>query len=279
MGKFDRIIIVSDIDGTFLGKGGRLVPENLEALEYFKREGGSFTVATGRAHYLVPPSIPQIASIVNVPMIANNGAYMYDFGKGKIVCEEFLPEPDISWIVEAARRHSPDVLVRISCAGNYILETDHSHIHTWPHLWAEKTQLIPYEEIPHGNWHKIVWIGEPEALSALRPVVDAELADSCVTMLSCPTILEIQSVKGTKGAMLPRLKSILGKEDAVIWAIGDYENDLLMLQMADRRATPANGIDLLKALPGIVEVCDHDRGAIAGLIRYIEDELDAVREA
>ena len=70
MGKFENIIIVSDIDGTFLGKGGRLVPENLEAIEYFKKEGGSFTVATGREHFLVPPSIPEIASIINIPMIA-----------------------------------------------------------------------------------------------------------------------------------------------------------------------------------------------------------------
>ena len=74
--------------------------------------------------------------------------------------------------------------------------------------------------------------------------------------------------------MLNRLKSLTGKENAVVWAIGDYENDLNMLQMADRRATPANGIDALKALPGIVEVCDHDEGAIAGLIRHIERELD-----
>ena len=38
MGKFDGIIIASDIDGTFLGKKGRMVPENLEAIEYFKKE-------------------------------------------------------------------------------------------------------------------------------------------------------------------------------------------------------------------------------------------------
>ena len=32
MGLFDNIIIVSDIDGTFLGKNGRVVPENLEKI-------------------------------------------------------------------------------------------------------------------------------------------------------------------------------------------------------------------------------------------------------
>jgi len=70
MGKFDGIIIVSDIDGTFLGRNGRLVPENLRAIEYFQKEGGSFTVATGREHFLVPPSIPDLDRICNIPMIA-----------------------------------------------------------------------------------------------------------------------------------------------------------------------------------------------------------------
>ena len=35
MGKFENIIIVSDVDGTFLGKDSRMVPENLEAIASF----------------------------------------------------------------------------------------------------------------------------------------------------------------------------------------------------------------------------------------------------
>jgi len=61
----------------------------------------------------------------------------------------------------------------------------------------------------------------------------------------------------------------------VIWAIGDYDHALPMLRIADRCALPKNGIDSLRNIPGIVEVCDHDEGAIAGLIRYIENEPDA----
>ena len=48
-----------------------------------------------------------------------------------------------------------------------------------------------------------------------------------------------------------------------------------MLKAADRRAVPQNGLPVLKNLPGAVVVCDHDQGAIAGLIDYIESELRA----
>ena len=274
MGKFDNIIIVSDIDGTFLGKNGRLVEENLAAIESFKSEGGCFTLATGREHFLVPPSIPNLDKICNIPLIACNGAYMYDLQQEKIVLEEFLPEPEISRIAEAARAHSPQVFMRITCEGNYLMEKDVSHIHTWLQPWADRVRLIPYDKTPHGNWHKIAWTGTPEELTALRPVIDAKICGGCVSMLACPTILEIQSAKGTKGAMLSRLKTLINKESATLWAIGDYENDYSMLKMADRCAMPSNGIDTLRTLPGIVEVCGHDEGAIAGLIRHIEQELE-----
>ncbi len=273
MGKFDGIIIVSDIDGTFLGRNGRLVPENLRAIEYFQKEGGSFTVATGREHFLVPPSIPELGRICNIPLIACNGAYMYDLQKEEIVLEEFLPEPEVSEIAEAARAHSPDVFMRITCEGRYLMEKDVSHIHTWLQPWADRVRLIPYDQTPHGNWHKIAWTGTPEELTALHPVIDAKIRGGCVSMLACPTILELQAAKGTKGAMLARLKALIGKEHAALWAIGDYENDYLMLSMADRCAMPSNGIDKLRTIPGIVEVCDHDEGAIAGLIRHIEKEM------
>ena len=103
MGKFDGIIIVSDIDGTFLGKNSRMVPENLEAIEYFKAEGGCFTIATGREVFSIPRVIPMVKELCNIPIIACNGAFIYDFQKEQIVVEEFLPEPEISGIVDAVR--------------------------------------------------------------------------------------------------------------------------------------------------------------------------------
>jgi len=78
--------------------------------------------------------------------------------------------------------------------------------------------------------------------------------------------------------MLHKLKQLTGREDAVLWAIGDYENDEIMLRMADRCAMPADGMDKLRSIPGMVTVCNHDEGAIAGLIDYIERNLTTDKE-
>lgn len=51
MKKFEGYLIVSDLDGTFLGKQSRIVERNVEAVRYFTENGGLFTFATGRAFY------------------------------------------------------------------------------------------------------------------------------------------------------------------------------------------------------------------------------------
>lgn len=278
MGKFDGVIIVSDIDGTFLGKDSRMVPENLEAIEYFKSEGGLFTLATGREIFMIPRRVPNVKELCNCPIIASNGAYIYDLQQDRIVEEEFLPEPEISEIVNAARAACPDLSLRITHGGKHLTDKDYPVLHNIMAGYPGCVVIVPYEDIPHGRWHHVTWMGEPEELEAVRQAITPHVKDGCACVLGGRTIFEITSAKGTKGEMLGRLKQRIGKKDAVLWAIGDYENDLQMLRMADRCAMPENGIDSLRTIPGIVEVCHHDQGAIAGLIRHIENEQNSLRK-
>lgn len=277
MGKFDHIIIVSDIDGTFLGRHSRMVPENLEAIEYFKAEGGLFTIATGREIMNIPAVIPNIAALCNAPVIAVNGACIWDAAADRILHEEYLPEPEISRIADTARAQCPEIPMRISVRGAFLTErlggmTQRTFHNMLPHF-----RILPYEEIRHGKWYKLGWDGTPDELLRVRRVLEGAIGEGCLIQLGHSTILEVQSRRGTKGAMLNTLKRLTGREKAELWAIGDYENDYVMLSMADRCAMPSNGIDKLREIPGMIEVCDHDEGAIAGLIDYIERHLTEER--
>ena len=274
MGKFDNIIIVSDIDGTFLGKNSRMVPENLEAIEYFKAEGGSFTIATGREIMNIPSVIPCIGELCNVPVIACNGACIWDAAADRIVHEEFLPEPEISRIADAARMQCPEVQMRISVRGEFWTERLADMTKKTFYNMLDHFRFMPYEQMAHGKWYKLGWDGTPDELARVRAVLETAVGEGCLIQLGHSTILEVQSKRGTKGAVLNRLKEMAGKENAVLYAIGDYENDYGMLSMADRPAMPSNGMERLREIPGMIEVCDHDEGAIAGLIRYIENEAE-----
>ena len=47
MGKYDKIILLSDIDGTLLNSQSRVGEKNRQAISEFIKEGGSFGIATG----------------------------------------------------------------------------------------------------------------------------------------------------------------------------------------------------------------------------------------
>ena len=53
MKKFDGILICTDLDGTLLNGDSAVSKENLDAIEYFKAEGGIFTFITGRMPFFV----------------------------------------------------------------------------------------------------------------------------------------------------------------------------------------------------------------------------------
>ena len=55
MGKFDGLLLVSDFDDTLYDSRHRVPERNLEAIAYFRAQGGKFTVATGRAHRTFAP--------------------------------------------------------------------------------------------------------------------------------------------------------------------------------------------------------------------------------
>lgn len=272
MGKFDKIILVSDIDFTFLGKDRCLVPRNLEKIEYFKQNGGTFTLATGRESYMIKPSIPGVESIISAPIIACNGSYLYDFATDTYACEEFLDDEKAYTLLMATKEHfSPDIIgTRISSECKVFVENDFPTFMNFLAKLDGHYVHTTWDKIHRGNWNKICYEGSPEDLAKLREFIEDFNDGSFEYCFAEKTILEVMPVNGTKGTMLPRLREVLKKPDARIFAIGDYENDAPMLEAADFAAVPENGLDILRRIKGSINVGHHEYGAVADLIEVIE---------
>ena len=122
MGKFDGILIVTDIDGTFLGNKSRKVPENFEAIEYFKANGGVFTFASGRLHYSIDRVIPNPEKVANAPFILANGSCLYDFSLRKSVLTDCLNGHEAIPIFKYVREKYKTVGIRISSEIGFVVD-------------------------------------------------------------------------------------------------------------------------------------------------------------
>ena len=110
---------------------------------------------------------------------------------------------------------------------------------------------------------------DPENIEQMRLWYEANAPQNLSAFRSCAQYFEIMPKGTDKGSGLCRLRELLGipKEDSC--AIGDYENDLAMLNSAGIAAAPSSGDESAKRAAQVV-VGDCTGGAVADFINYLE---------
>ena len=89
MGRYDGILLLTDFDGTLYT--GREIPQrNIEAIRRFCAEGGKFGFSSGRTQGFFKEWEDVVRS--NTCISAINGTLIYDYPRGEIVSEKFLPD-------------------------------------------------------------------------------------------------------------------------------------------------------------------------------------------
>ena len=150
MGKFDGILLCTDLDGTLLDDERHVSQKNTEAIEYFKKEGGKFTFVTGR----VPRGARLMLDFIhpNAPVVAFNGAGIYDFKDNKLLWGLYLDENAKS-VIQYVEQRLPQVGLAICTDEN----VHFSKMNEWVDAYFKAENLpldtTPYTEIKE-KWKK-----------------------------------------------------------------------------------------------------------------------------
>ena len=271
MGKFDGILIISDVDGTYYGLDHRRIPGNDEAVRYFQSEGGLFTFATGRMERNMATAVPNVAELVNFPVLLNNGSTLYDFRTREILRSCFMESETVAPVVAYALEMFPNVGIRATVPGGFLYPRDHPLLSRDLGYLADCSWKKPLSEWDFSRINKVVFRGAAKDLLVMQKAIIDRFSDRLATILSEAEILEVQRKDVNKGSAINLLRQELFESYGVKWifCIGDYENDLEMLCAADFAACPQNAIDSVKEVASI-HLCDCKDGAVADLINYIE---------
>lgn len=236
MGKFDGVLLVSDFDDTLYGSGPRVSPENWNAIDYFTREGGRFTVATGRAH----PTFAAYAGAVpiNAPVILSNGSALFDFRAGRMVYETYLPI--------RARDDLRQVAAAIPSIGFEAYHNDDIYTYqpnevTRRHLARAHATAreVPILEMPL-PWSKVILQQERSVLTDVQQYIMARWSGLYEAIFSSTVLLELTRKGSNKGGMVRYLASLLDIEPQHVYCVGDNQNDIPMLALSAIPFAPAN---------------------------------------
>jgi len=254
MNDYSGILLMTDLDGTFMNRKGELVERNLRALDRFKAGGGLFTFATGRVHTTIERFLlPGWRELINCPAILCNGACVFDPTENRILHQVTMRGEDVRHAV-GQLFHSGRYTVNLYAGGDYTCYQD-----------------VPPEKIESECWHKAVFVGEPKDVSEGWAWLAAQGESGYRFFRSAPHILEILPAQGGKGAMLAWLKryyASLGRRVITVGA-GDFENDLDLMEQADIGIAVANAIEPVKAAADRV-LCTNDDGVIGDILDCID---------
>lgn len=275
MKKFEGYLIVSDLDGTFLGKQSRIVERNVEAVRYFTENGGLFTFATGRAFYNARIPVPNMEDYVNTMVITANGMALYDPAKDKVVPTALMNRDEAIKVVRYTDEKYPDIHLRMTGLDGFYLYKDSIYEkNLFSLLPAKYFYKMPYEEWPSDTWLKCVYTGDPQRIQTLKDDITYRFPDFEYA-LSSKSLYEFQ-VKGVnKGTAILSLKRSLEEQyghPITVYAAGDYCNDIDMLKAADVPVCPDNALPEVKSLCKHI-FCNHDEGLIGDIVSHIENNL------
>ncbi|MBQ5332004.1 MAG: Cof-type HAD-IIB family hydrolase [Oscillospiraceae bacterium] len=273
MGDKTKIIFFSDMDGTLLSADKTLSEDNLDAILRLREAGGKFVVATGRVlqatrHYFEPAGI-------DCPVILCNGGMIYDCHENKIMWSRFLPEDKSRVMIAELLRKFPEACAEI-CTPEAIYDVqinDYERRH-WKIGGFTAEIMDSLEDIPSGNCCKVLF-AMPE--TSVKPFAEyaagLPFAEDVEFITSSAIYHEMLPKDCSKGSAMKKFMELYGEEGSVTAAMGDYNNDLEMLRLADFAACPSNAIDEVKAVCDFVSSSDCSHGAAADAINYILNSL------
>lgn len=264
--KFDGITITTDMDGTLLTGDKKISDKNRDAIEYFRKNGGTFTIASGRIYPKVLMYADELK--LDAPFISNNGSVIYDYKTKSVIYKKTLDKKAID-VLKKLMKDFPDYGFEVASLGEVLFLRDGEYVrkHIKDESFTDLKWITP-DEI-NFEMTKILIAQSPEKIDKLSELIPSEYCGFSA-FRSDKFYFELGGLGVSKGSALSKLKNILGEKAQKIYAVGDAINDLEMIKEGDFGVAVKNALPYLKENADFILPYTNEESAIAGLIELIE---------
>lgn len=236
-----RRLLALDLDGTLLRRDGTIDPRDEEAIHRALRDGVLVTLATGRVATGALPTAQLLG--LDTPLVCADGGVVVDARTGAWIEKKTLPIDVADRVIAAHTRHG---------LAPFVLSHDAVHCDARGHAHVSYVQIWTNEITVHADvaladaWRTqdevalTVGIGTEHGVDAALNSIDVTDGDGIeqlrfrVMRSETAWALLARPNGCTKAAALARVAERLGvaREDTA--AVGDWYNDVSMLEWAGR---------------------------------------------
>ncbi|MBR6633794.1 MAG: HAD family phosphatase [Clostridia bacterium] len=270
MDKFKGILMCTDLDGTLLSDDKSISKENIDAIEYFKSEGGAFTFVTGRMPFFAKSIYDTV--VPNAPFVCINGGGIYDHVKCQYVWAQIMSRESLK-LVDYVVERVEDVGVQINALDKIYFCKENLAQKVFREVTGVPNNVADYKNISV-DFAKILFVDHREEalLKVAQLLAEHPLSKDFDFIRSEKTLYEILPKGVHKGYGMKKLAGILGIDINKTIALGDYNNDIEMLRNAKVGIAVANACPEAKAVADRITVSNNEH-AIAKTVEELEKGL------
>ncbi len=269
---FSKTAIFSDLDGTLFTDDKTISEGNISAINRYIDEGGTFAISTGR----IPSNLRGMINglPINGVSIVSNGSGLYDISKAKYLWKKQLDQDIIRLYMGYVMDGFSNAGIIIYAGNSAVFVTpkesaDPFFVETHMPCFFQKLEdidgfwLKALIDDTHKNLEKIQQIANivSKRFYDGKPIADL--------VFSNPNYLEILPHGANKGTALNSARKLSQYAGKTIFAIGDYYNDIELIEAANVACAPANALYEVKERANII-TNDNNHDALADLIQFIE---------
>ena len=225
-------LLALDLDGTLLRDDGTIDPRDAAAIREARRAGCAVTLATGR----VTAATVHVARalVLDVPLVCADGRLLAEPDTGATI--EAFPVPHRARALAILREHDlapllvmPHEIVHEASAGEHL-----AHVRT---VW-ERVECAALDDVTREHAVMLLGLGEAavvqRACTMLGERLGAVVDVSAYPLGQGPHAVRVRAPGHDKQTGLARVAERLGVRRDDVAAVGDWFNDVGMLQWAGR---------------------------------------------
>ena len=258
----------SDLDATLRDDNGDISKENQDAIRYFQENGGLFTITTGRLPRFMEQFYHQVRP--NTLLVAVNGTMLFDIDKQQIV-QLFPMDDSVFAVIDFIHKRYPFIP-----EARFHNVAAQSSDQPWavgiPYPRSSKIPLQTFFDGLEKPLLKVVYDMPPENLLAVEAEVKENFGQDFRIDRSWNGGLEIHAKNSGKDVCVTALREHIPQKVHTTVCVGDYENDLMMIQNADISYAVQNAIPEVKAAATHITVSNNE-SALSAVITDLERQI------
>jgi Cof subfamily protein (haloacid dehalogenase superfamily) len=216
-----------DLDGTLLGSDHGISEANRRAVRRLQAAGSEVVLASGRHHKAMRKYAEGLPGVRW--MVSCQGGEVSDVSRAHVISRSFLPTPNAKQALELGRSLGFTTLA-YGVDGVFTDTKWNFELNFYAELSGHRPIEVRPDELLTRELFKVIWMGEPEAITRVAP---EEVAAPTVQVVRTQArFLEFMPTSVSKATALATLTSrlgILAEETAVF---GDGDNDVPMFEWA-----------------------------------------------